>query len=75
MCIKTDKLILKFGNLLCHKLRKEGDQQHYISNKLRKLSRMVLETRKCCADVESLSDCLLPKNVEFATEAATVRVG
>ena len=40
MCVKTDKLILKFGNLLCHKLRKE-DQQH-ISNKLRELSRMVL---------------------------------
>ena len=32
--VKGDDLILKYGNRLCLKLRKDGDQQHHISNKL-----------------------------------------
>ena len=66
---KSDKTIIQFGNRLCRKLRKEGDQQYYISNKVRELARLVLETRKCCADVESLKDCLMPKNFDYVIEA------
>lgn len=70
-CVKKDQLIIQFGNKLCTRLRKDGDQQHYISNKLRELGRLTLETQRCCIDVMSLQDCLIPKNFGFVVEAAT----
>ena len=63
-----DDLILKYGNWLCAKLIKDGDQQHPISNKLCELVRLVLETRKCCDSVSALTDCLLLKNFDFVIE-------
>ena len=69
--VKSDKTLLKFGNVMCRKLRKDGDQQHHISSKLRELSRLVLETRKCCSEVESLKDCLNPKNFDFVVDATS----
>ena len=69
--LKQDKLIIKYGNVLCRKLRKSGDQQYHISNKLRELSRLVLESRNCCTDIDSLQDCLKPKNFPFIIQAAT----
>ena len=56
---------------MCVKLRKDGDQQHHISNKLRELARLVLETRKCCDSVSTFTDCLLSKNFDFVVEAVT----
>ena len=69
--VKGDDLILKFGNKLCARLRKNGDQQHYISSKLRELARLVLETRRCCDSVSSLTDFVSPKNFDFVIEAVT----
>lgn len=54
MCVKSDSLMTVYGNLLCRKLKKEGDQQHHISNKIRELARLVIETRKCCNQVQSI---------------------
>ena len=73
--IKGDDLISKFGNKLCVKLRKDGDQQHHISNNLREPARLVLETRKCCDSVSTLSDCLIPKHFGFIIEAMTELCG
>ena len=69
--VKNDELILRFGNRLCTKLRKDGNQQHYISNKMRELGCLVLEARKCCENIASLSDCLDPSNFDFVIEAVT----
>lgn len=70
-CVKGDDLILKFGNRLCSKLRKDGDQHHHISNKLRELARLVIETRRSCDAVLTLTDCLIPINFDFLIEAVT----
>ena len=69
-CVKGDELPQLFGNNLRRKLRKQGDQQHHISNKLGELGRMVLEVRKCCSDVTTLKDCLIPSRFDFLIEAA-----
>jgi len=70
-CAKSDDLIIQYGNKMCIRLRKDGDQQNHISNKIRELARLVLETRKCCEEVSNLKDCLKPKNFGFVVEAAT----
>ena len=64
-------LIVKYGNILCHKFRKEGDQQYHISNKMRELARLVLETRQHCSDITCLKDCLNPTYLDFVVQAAT----
>ena len=74
-CAKSDPLIIDYGNKMCLRLRMEGDQHHHISNKIRELARLVLETRKCCEEVSSLEDCLMPKNFNFVIEAATELAG
>ena len=51
MIVDDASKVMKFGNRLWAKLRKDGDQQHHISNKLRELARLVLETCKCCDSV------------------------
>lgn len=75
LCVKSDDLIIQYGNKMCLRLRKEGDQQHHISNKTRELARLVLETRRCCDEVSNLRDCLKPKNFGFVIEAATELAG
>ena len=74
-CAKSDPLIIDFGNKMCLRLGMEGDQQHHISNKIRELARLVLETRRICEDVSSLQVCLMPKNFNFVIEAATELAG
>ena len=71
MCLRNDLMIIKYGNCLCRKLRKCGDQQHHISNKLRELGRLVLEARKCCSDITTLSDCLVPTRFNFIIQAVS----
>ena len=71
LCVKSDRLIIQYGNRMCLRLRKEGNQQYHISNKLRELARLVIETRKCCEEVTCLQDCVNPKNFGFVVEAAT----
>eukprot|EP00111_Clytia_hemisphaerica_P016004 TCONS_00047337-protein len=74
-CVKSDSLIIEYGNKMCLRLRMEGDQQHHISNKMRELARLVIETRKCCDQVSSLQDVLMPKNFNFVIEAVTELAG
>ena len=69
--VNKDWLIIEFGNKLCLKLRMDGDHQHYVSNKVRELARLVLETSKCCKSVSLLEHCFLPKHFDFLVEAAT----
>ena len=69
--VNKDWLIIEFGNKLCLKLRMDGDHQHYVSNKVRELARLVLETSKCCESVSLLEHCFLPKHFDFLVEAAT----
>ena len=38
---------------------------------MRELGRLVLEARKCCENIASLSDCLDPSNFDFVIEAVT----
>ena len=66
MCVKNDMLIVKYGNVLCRKLRKEGGQQYHISNKMRELARFVLEARQCCSDIPCLKDYLNPAATELS---------
>ena len=75
LCLRNDQLIIKYGNTLCKKLLKAGDQQHHISNKLRELGRLVLEARKCCSHIVTLKDCLQPQYFDFIVEAATELCG
>ena len=70
-CIKSDPLICSFGNKLCQKLRKQGDQQHYVCNKLRELGRFVLEVRQCCENVTRMEDCIAPQRFKFLIQAVT----
>ena len=71
LCVKNDELIIKYGNALCTRLRRCGDQQQHISNKLRELGRLVLEARKCCEKIKSLTDCLTPILFDFVLQAVS----
>ena len=59
--IKTDSLIIRFGNKLCNKHMNNDDQSKYISNKLRELSRFTLEMRKSCETVTNLDNAINPE--------------
>lgn len=75
LCVRNDPLIIKFGNSLCQRLRKSGEQKYHISNKMRELGRLVIEARQYCEEIKTLSDCVRPTMFEFVIQAVTVLCG
>ena len=59
--VKSDELIIKYGNVLCRKHYNNEDQDYYISNKLRELGRFVVCMRITVGNLD-LKRMIDPKN-------------
>ena len=70
MCLRSDKLIVQYGNMLCRKHCNNGDQTYHLSNKLRELGRLTLECRKCDSSITDLESVLHPDKFQHVLVAA-----
>ena len=75
LCVRSDNLLIQYGNKLCIRHRKSGDQQHYISNKMRELARLLLEARQYSTNIKTMNDIILPNNFDFVVQAVTELAG
>lgn len=73
--VKTDPLIIKYGNAMVRKHLNDDDQSKYIRNKLRELGRLVLKLKGNACGVNGLVDIINPAIFSNVIEATTEMCG
>lgn len=73
-CVKTDDVMIKYGNTLCRKHANNDDKTYHISNKLRELGRLLLQMRKG-NELKSFREIIDPKKFSDIVQSVTEMCG